>query len=315
MVDGPLVSVIVPIYKAERFLQRCVDSILAQTYPRLELILVDDGSPDGSAGICDRLAVTDDRIAVIHKENGGQGDARNAGVQASSGELICFVDADDYIAPCFVEYLLTLKERYRADIASCSYRFVYDGSEDFQQQTEECIELYDNVAACKAAMVTHWMPMAGPCVKLIPAEVVKKYPFPVNHLHEDEATTYKYYFECDKTVYSSIEYYGYFQYEGSITHNRTEKNSKDTLSAFQDQCAYFDRYGCEELKVTATERLIGTAVVMALNGDTVAKEFLCSKQIREYLSYGISLKTKIRYYGYMLLKVDLNAVYHKMIGK
>ena len=101
-----LISVIVPVYKVEKYLKRCVDSILAQTYPCLEVILVDDGSPDGCPAICDEYAREDRRVRVIHKENGGLSDARNAGIDAAKGKFLGFVDSDDYVHPRFYELLL-----------------------------------------------------------------------------------------------------------------------------------------------------------------------------------------------------------------
>ena len=110
----PLVSVIVPIYKVEKYLRQCVDSILAQTYTNLEVILVDDGSPDKCGAICDEYAAKDERVRVIHKENGGVSDARNAGLDAARGEYLAFVDGDDYIS---VSYIASLMSGHMFDIA------------------------------------------------------------------------------------------------------------------------------------------------------------------------------------------------------
>ena len=114
-----LISVIVPVYKVEKYLKRCVDSILAQTYPCLEVILVDDGSPDGCPAICDEYAREDRRVRVIHKENGGLSDARNAGIDAAKGKFLGFVDSDDYVHPRFYELLLQALKGEGADIAGC----------------------------------------------------------------------------------------------------------------------------------------------------------------------------------------------------
>lgn len=118
--SDPKISVIVPIYNVEKFLRRCIDSILAQTYTNLEIILVDDGSPDGCPAICDEYAEKDDRIVVIHKENGGVSSARNSGLDNVSGDLIGWVDPDDYIEPDMFETLFNLKEKVNADISICS---------------------------------------------------------------------------------------------------------------------------------------------------------------------------------------------------
>ena len=104
---NPLISVIVPVYKVEQFIHRCVDSILNQTYTNLEIILVDDGSPDRCGEICDEYAEKDSRIRVIHQKNGGPSAARNAGLDICTGEYIAFVDSDDYIEPDMLQQLLS----------------------------------------------------------------------------------------------------------------------------------------------------------------------------------------------------------------
>ncbi|MBE6969189.1 MAG: glycosyltransferase [Ruminococcaceae bacterium] len=113
------ISVIVPVYKAEQYLGRCVDSLLAQTHRHLELILIDDGSPDQSGVICDEYAARDSRVLVIHQENGGPSAARNAGLARADGAYVTFVDSDDYVDSDYCEYLLSLALRHGADIVQC----------------------------------------------------------------------------------------------------------------------------------------------------------------------------------------------------
>ena len=120
MTQLPLISVIVPVYKVENYLDCCVQSIVNQTYSNLEIILIDDGSPDASGAMCDAWAEKDSRIRVIHQQNAGGGAARNAGLDAAWGERIAFVDSDDYIAPDCYQYLHTLLEE-GADIAECDF--------------------------------------------------------------------------------------------------------------------------------------------------------------------------------------------------
>ena len=119
--EMPLVSVIVPVYKVESYLHRCVDCILAQTYANLEIILVDDGSPDNCGKICDEYAQKDKCIKVIHKKNGGLSDARNAGLDIAMGEYITFVDSDDWIHFQYVEILLNNLTKADVDISTCSF--------------------------------------------------------------------------------------------------------------------------------------------------------------------------------------------------
>ena len=117
MIDTPLISVVIPIYNTEAYLDRCISSVVNQTYRNLEIILVDDGSTDGCPFICDEWAKKDDRIRVIHKENGGAADAKNVGLDAATGELIAIVDSDDVIADIMYEKLLQLMKDHEADIA------------------------------------------------------------------------------------------------------------------------------------------------------------------------------------------------------
>ena len=127
--NTPLISVIVPVYNVEKYLARCIDSIIAQTYKNLEIILVDDGSADTSGAICDEYAHTDSRIRVFHKENGGLSDARNFGIAESHGEYLGFVDSDDYIATDMYELLYSLVCEYNVSMAACDVCDVDDGKE------------------------------------------------------------------------------------------------------------------------------------------------------------------------------------------
>ena len=117
----PLISVVIPIYGVEKYLKRAVDSVLHQTYTNLDIILVDDGSKDNCPAICDAYAAREARVRVIHKENGGLSDARNAGIAVAGGDYIAFLDSDDYYAPCFIEILYRELLRADADVAVCSY--------------------------------------------------------------------------------------------------------------------------------------------------------------------------------------------------
>ena len=117
MEDYPLISVVIPVYKVEQYIHECVDSVIAQTYKNLDIILVDDGSPDSCPAICDEYAERDNRIRVIHKKNGGLSSARNAGIDIARGEYICFVDSDDYVSEIYVEQLYTTLKESGADMA------------------------------------------------------------------------------------------------------------------------------------------------------------------------------------------------------
>ena len=123
-----VISVIVPVYKVEKFLDRCINSIIQQTFTNLEIILVDDGSPDRSGEICDEWKMKDKRIRVIHKENGGLSDARNKGLDVATGDYVAFIDSDDWIDPDMFQLLYDATQKYQADIAECSWRCILLGT-------------------------------------------------------------------------------------------------------------------------------------------------------------------------------------------
>ena len=149
----PLISVILPIYNVAQFLPRCIESVCSQTYDNLEIILVDDGSPDDCGDICDKYAEKDNRIVVVHKQNGGLSDARNKGAEIANGEYITFIDSDDYVTDTYVEYLYSLIEKYHTRMSLCTHTVVFENGKnivygnggDEELSTERCLErmLYD----------------------------------------------------------------------------------------------------------------------------------------------------------------------------
>ena len=159
MEDIPIVSIIIPVYKVERYLDQCIQSVVKQTYTNIEIILVDDGSPDRCPQICDAWKEKDSRIRVIHKENGGLSDARNVGMAASTGEYIAFVDSDDVVEPEYVEYLYEAIRDTGAEVSQCQFRHFKDDSEltDFYkkkklpvlQPREEALFIFCNKAPKK----------------------------------------------------------------------------------------------------------------------------------------------------------------------
>ena len=127
----PLITVIIPIYKVEKYLPKCLDSVLAQTYSNLEIILVDDGSPDNCGAICDEYAARDSRIRVIHKENGGLSSARNSGIDICRGKYISFIDSDDFVSPYFIEMLYRGVHDFNCEIATVEHGVSFmEGKDD-----------------------------------------------------------------------------------------------------------------------------------------------------------------------------------------
>lgn len=240
------VSVIVPIYKVEPYLKRAVASILHQTYHNLEIILVDDGSPDQCGRICDDYAKEDNRITVIHKENGGLSDARNAGLDAAHGEYIVFVDSDDFIAEDYVETLMQCLKKYDADVAMCSYAVtasveldesIFKASRDETVEVCDRRELLNNLYDANHKDATYFIVSWN---KIYKASLWQDVRFPKGRIHEDEATTYKIYDRAQKGVYLHRPLYGYFTAPSSITRDRFNIKRLQWMDALDDRIVYFE---------------------------------------------------------------------------
>lgn len=205
-----LISVIVPVYGVEKYLNRCVESIVNQTYPNIEIILVDDGSPDNCPIICNEWAVKDSRIRVIHKLNGGLSDARNSGMAIATGELIGFVDSDDWIAPEMYEKLLSAIHRDGSDIAACSVARVWEsGSPDTMlTQCCNCVLGRDEAQAELLAENKLKQPV---WYKLYRRKNIQGIFFEKGRYHEDVFWSYQAIAEAQKI--SIIDYIGYFYWQ------------------------------------------------------------------------------------------------------
>ncbi len=244
-----LVSVIVAVYNIEEYLPRCVDSILAQTYRNLEIILVDDGSKDQSGSICDSYAEKDRRIKVIHKKNGGLSDARNAGMDAASGEYIGFVDGDDWIEPDMYRAMYFACEKEKAQAAVCRYKQItksgiIDGSagNSVSLSRDEALEIY--VCGDERYLIYNsvWS-------KLFARDLVEGMRFPVGKNSEDIMFTTRAFCRMERLVYLDEAYYNYvLDREGSIMNEKAgERRLKDEIPFWQEQIAYFREAGMPEL--------------------------------------------------------------------
>lgn len=311
MTENPLVSIVVPVYKVEKFLDRCVGSLVAQSYENIEIILVDDGSPDRSGAMCDAWAEKDSRIKVLHKENGGQATARNKAVEISRGDYIFFVDSDDYVSADAVEYLLGIMADSGADIATASYRTVYGDGEDFENQPEEELLLVDNVGACREYYGRHYLKLAAPWGKLFPMEIVRRFPFPAGHKHEDEAAVYLMYYYGGNMVISNREIYAYYQNQGSVTHNTSNKSYRDALGTQHAQLAFFEKEGNRELAALAADRLCMSLIYLAGGGEEVNREYIANNPRPDFLRL-LPLKRRLLYRFYAIFGIDLNRVLLKL---
>lgn len=295
--NTPLISVIVPVYRVEAYLNRCVESLIGQTYRNLEIILVDDGSPDCCGEMCDEWARRDSRIKAYHKLNGGLSDARNHGIRRAQGEYIAFVDSDDYVSDGFVMHLYSLMRNARAEIACCAPKLVTDGREKFEQNEEERIQVLDGRAACGELYSLLYAQMVVSCGKLYKSSLVKEHLFPVGRLHEDEATTYKYLYSSRRVVISDIRLYAYYQNEKSITHTRSAKNDTDTNVAYQERAAFFREL--KEWSLYAKTMNFYTGVLISRGTKDSLKEIRRLFQ-SHWDDPHVFFRTKIRMLSYMV---------------
>ena len=266
------ISIVIPAYNVEKYIEHCLESVIHQTYKNLQIILVDDGATDTTGEICDRYAKIDNRIEVIHKSNGGLADARNKGLERVTGEYIAFLDSDDYIYPSFYEELHDLLKKYEADIAECDFlRIDIDNKEKSEQliseenakrKIEE--EVTNNIEALKLLYGVKLGPYVKKVVvwnKLYKRRVYEKIRFPLGKLHEDEYTTYKALYNANKIVSTNRVLHGYMQTKNSIMRQEIkQKRIDDTLDAYVQVVEFFKNQNLSELEMKARRRSLENCI-------------------------------------------------------
>ena len=236
-----LISVIVPIYKVEKYLNKCVDSLINQTYRNLEIILVDDGSPDNCPIICDDYANKDDRVKVIHKSNGGLSDARNAGMKVATGKYISFIDSDDYISLDFMETMLNTMILKEADIVECDIVKFYDHSKTIEINDNLNIRTFDAIEGMSSLILEKefhqyvWN-------KLYKTEIIRNMFFNVGKTNEDDFWTYKIFGEARRVSKINKSMYYYFQRNDSIMGKNYNIKRLDELEAKLERQKYIENY-------------------------------------------------------------------------
>lgn len=217
------VSVIIPVYNVEKFLKRCVDSVLEQTYTNLEIILVDDGSLDSSGKICDQISLTDERIKVIHKENGGLSSSRNAGRNVATGDYILYLDSDDYLEKNCIKHCVDLCGSKEADIAIIRMLYTSEQTnEELHEGDESQVKVLTPEEAIEASLYQELYSCCAPA-KLYRADIAKAVQFPLGKISEDLATCHLFLDKASKVVYSNKIGYYYRQRSASIMHDFNPK--------------------------------------------------------------------------------------------
>ncbi len=241
-----MISVIVPVYGVEKYLSKCTESILNQTYSDFELILVDDGSPDNCGKMCDEYAQKDDRITVIHKENGGLSSARNAGLEHAfkgSSEYVTFIDSDDRVHPRFLELMLRAISEKNADISICGFERTDDIlSFDFSP----CENISSELVTPEDLLINHTWNYNYAWGKIYRKNLFCDVRFPEGKNFEDVFTTYKALYKCEKLAFSDEPLYCYFRNEEGITRSPWKKSELVVLDGMKEQLDFYKKNGYEK---------------------------------------------------------------------
>ncbi len=243
MDSNRLISVIVPVYNIEEYIDKCISSIIKQTYVNLEIILVDDGSTDNSGNICDAYASRDERIVVIHKQNGGLSDARNKGLDVAKGEVISFIDGDDWIHPQMYEILMHMMNSKEADMAVCG--FSRDENEVLDRQYD-VNNIDEKIVSGIEALIGNFGISPAAWNKLYKKIVFEKIRYPLNRLHEDEYIFHEILHKSERIVVTDLPLYYYAERGSSIMSNMSPKRISDALEAYESRISFARSVGWDE---------------------------------------------------------------------
>lgn len=286
--DKPLITVIVPVYNVEKYLEKCVNSILNQDYLNLEIILVDDGSIDRSGIICDELSHKDPRIKVIHKKNGGLSDARNAAIDIMSGEYVTYIDSDDYIEKNYISYLVYLIKKYNVEISICNFKYVTETGSLINKVYDSGKEIeYSKKDALEKILIGHEINTSA-SMKLYKADLFLDIRYPKGKLYEDISTTYKTFLKTERIIYGDRSLYVYLCRDGSITKQSFSIKRLDAIENLKMMCDEIESV-YPELRIKCRSRLFSQYVsvyaVLRNSHCNVELENKMFKEIRKLNKY------------------------------
>ena len=281
----PEISVIVPVYKVEPFLHRCVESILRQSFYDFELILVDDGSPDNCGAICDAYAAGDNRIHVIHQKNGGLSAARNTGIDYVMAHSDChwlaFVDSDDWLHPDFLKVLYATAKQTLCKISACGF---YNTAGEAIPETQD-LSVDTLTADDYYCGNYHTNATPAACNKLYHIALFKTLRYPIGKLHEDEFTTYQALYNAGKIGVTTAKLYAYYQNPESITHSVWSPRRMDILEAFEEQIQFARNKGNGRLLKKVVEQYINSTFEHLQKAQVVYRKEL-RRKLRSALKQG-----------------------------
>lgn len=298
--ENPLISVIVPVYKVEKYLHNCINSVLNQSYSNWELILVNDGSPDRCPQICDEFATQDSRIRVIHKENGGVSAARDAALDISQGSYVSFLDSDDFWQRQYLANLLELATSHSADIVQCG--LIRGTGLTFPPLADKnIVEILDN----HSVFIKGYAKIIV-CAKLYRRSVLEGLRMPQGKFFEDDFTTWKWYYNSKKIVATSEKLYYYTDNQQSTMANHSAAPRLDFIEAYDERIAFFQKKGHKDLEDCSRGHLCKSMLLNSMNPHltdvqkkTVKDTFLQNWKIIRFSRY-LPVKLKLLYFTHYL---------------
>lgn len=300
------ISIIVPVYNVEYYLRRCIDSILNQTIKNTEIILINDGSQDRSGDICDEYKKKDNRVIVIHKENGGLSSARNAGLEIATGELVGFIDSDDWIEPDYYETLYNGIIKYNADISVMHFKIVTNYEKiQFATKVKEQWVGFHRHQAMESFFTDNFIGNSA-WNKLYRSNLFKDIKYPEGMLMEDKATTYKLINKSNLVVVNSSRKYHYYLRNDSIMQSNFNRKKFDSLKIHMDQIEFVDRNYPEFYELIRARYAYEAfrLLLMMIRSNYSEKRDLesCLKIIKDNLKYVLKEKRMgIHHKAYILL--------------
>lgn len=276
-----LISVIIPVYNVEKYIEQCIKSIINQTYKKIEVILIDDGSIDKSGAICDEYAKIDKRIIVIHKENGGLSDARNKGIDIAKGEYITFVDSDDYVKENFIEDLYTAIINNNAKLSICNIIMVDEDGNTIENLGFSSDKLVNGKEILKG--ICEYRNLIEGIVawnKMYSKDFFKENRYPKGKIHEDEFLTYKILYFANKVAITNRFLYYYRKNDNSITSKKFNVKRLDFIEALEERLVFYNSYKEKYLYNKTFERIINVIRIYYIK---VKKYIADSKEIQKKL--------------------------------
>lgn len=255
------ISVIVPLYNAEKYLDRCIGSIVSQTYPQMEILLIDDGSNDNSAAICDRWSLQDERIRVIHQENRGISGARNRGLQEITGDLLIMVDSDDYISRDMLSCMEDIMNKTGADLVLCDFEEGKDNTYQFEISGNRAEVITGTEALSRIYGNGHDMlRFVAPWGKLYRKELFKGIQYPAGRIFEDIYVTHRILCKCRSIAVTDQKLLYYYRHCDSIMHEEFHIGKLDYLDALEDRILFFREKQLYQLEQTAMDEYLHSLI-------------------------------------------------------